>query len=930
MKTIRVGLLCAGLSGTMQWGQASIPHTFRNLNIKDGLSQSSALSIHQDKSGFIWIGTYDGLNRYDGRYFIKFMPSPNSNRAIMGGTIYAIAEDDDGLLYFGTYGQGLSVFDPKTALFEHYRAPHEVPQQGLAGDSILRGTIPSSYINAMRKDANGHIWIATRAGISVYNPKTKSFTHYLSSNKCFPPYSANDILFDENQQVWVGTNGGGLCRFDAPTGKFIQLFNNDAPEDKHKINNIRRLSLHPQGGILVGTQGGVFRYNPDSNSYHLFANIKHSITTVFVDSLKNIWIGSMDKPLMVIAPDQSVCTVEKNILNPKSFPDAYVETIYQDHKGDLWFGLKTNGIAVANMSRKPFAHLFHDGTGNCIPGNEVYAIDMDPEGNIWFGTMSGIARWNRAANKYQTFTPYNSKIPSLQIWNLQCQGNDSLWLASSEGLHLFLHKKGIVRSFYHIEGDSSSLCSNTILNIEIDHKGQLWVGTSKGLSRYDNQTGKFRNYFRNDNNSLIFNVIWHVLSDSKKRLWIATEDGLNLYDPENDTFKSYRLDPKNNKSLINNDVTSIRESHNGALWIATRAGVCRYNEASDSFERISAPEFSNVFSYSAYEVDGNLWVSTNKGLAKIELASQTVNFFSEDDGIQGNEFNPPALLLPDGYLMFGGINGVTAFYPNQIKIDKTYAPPLYFTKLNIDYDLIETGKEVPNHKIFKQIEFARRLVLDYDEKLLSLGFTALEYTLPQKISYYYRILPESKEWVPLKNQNYVTFVNLQPGHYEIQVRSTNSDGVEVENTRSLELFIKPPVWRTWWFISIGTVLSTFFVVVFIRFRFVKLKQNNLVLESQVLERTKKIEVQKRQIEIQRNIANHQRDKIAQQRDELELLMLNLEEKVKERTKELELAKTKAEESDRLKSAFLSNMSHEIRTPLNAIIGFSEAVAAPGF
>lgn len=909
----RLCIWCALLFGAMHTGLSQIPYSFRNLNIKDGLSQSSALSVHQDKSGFMWIGTYDGLNRYDGRNFINFMPSANSRKSIMGGTIYAIAEDNDGLLYFGTYGQGLSVFEPQTAVFTHFQET----------DSLAGGTIPSNFINAMRKDTKGNIWIASRAGISIYSPSNKSFTHYLASNNLFPPYSAIDILFDAQQKAWIATNGGGLCRFDDTKGKFIQIPNKSADGDKHKINNIHKIAPHPQGGILISTRGGVFLFDPVSSTYKLFAGIGYNTSIVFVDSRKHIWIGSMDKPLIVIAPDQTVTTVENNRLDPSSLPETYVETIYEDRKGDLWFGLKTNGISVANLSRKPFLHLFNDGTGNCLPSNEVYAVEAAPDGSIWFGTMNGIAKWNRTTNKYQTFTTKNSKISSSQIWDLQCQGDDSLWIAGDEGLHLFLPNSNLLKSYYHIQGDTTSLCSNDITNLEIDHRGQLWVGTSEGLSRMDKRTGKFRNYFKNNGNKLSYNVIWHILSDSKKRLWVGTEDGLNLYDPATESFKTYHYDPKNNRSLINNDVSSLRESPNGTLWVATRSGVCRYNEATDDFDRIVLPEFANVFSYSAFEIEGKLWVSTNKGLARIGLADKSVVFFTEDDGIQSNEFNPPGLLMSDGQLFFGGINGVTAFYPNQIKIDTTYAPPIFITKLSIDYDLIETGKEVHNHKIFKQIEFAKRLVLDYDEKLLSLGFSALDYTLPQKINYFYRILPESKEWVALKNQNYVTFINLQPGHYQIQIRSTNSDGVDVENTRSLELIIRPPFWRTWWFLTIISIVTTFLVVVAIRYRFVKLHQNNLVLESQVLERTKKIEVQKRQIEIQRNIANHQRDKIAQQRDELELLMYNLEEKVKERTKELEQAKTKAEESDKLKSAFLSNMSHEIRTPLNAIIGFSE-------
>jgi signal transduction histidine kinase/ligand-binding sensor domain-containing protein len=900
---------------------SSLPmsYSYRRLDLKDGLSQSSVLSILQDKSGFIWMGTSDGLNRYDGTKFLNFMAAYGSSKTIKGGPIFAMAEDNNGLIYVGSYGEGLSVFDPVKATFTHFSS----------ADTIAGRALPNDFVLCLKKHPDGSIWMGTRAGVSRIDPQTFRFTHFLAADKKFPAYSVIDLLFDAQGTVWAATYGGGLCRMKKDAGRFDQ-FENVLPEgDRYNNNIIQRIAQNPKGGLLLATDGGAFGFDTQSCKYERFMAIDGKVNTIFVDSRHNIWIGGQDRPLQVIDSNGKMVSGMASQSLREAMPETYIETIYEDRSGGIWFGMKSKGALILNLNRKPFAHLLSNDKSTLIPNNSVFAIETCDNKNIWFGTLNGIAKWDKLADKYTVYTSQNSNLPTTSIWGLWPQGNDSVWLGGSNGLHLFFPKTGKRKTFVHITGDANSLCNNEISSVVRDGKGYVWVGTTNGLSRYDDRLGKFKNYYQNDGSGLSFDAIWHIFVDSKQRLWVGTEKGLCLYDYASDRFKAYLSNPNNN-SLVHNDITSVRESANGHLWISTRMGVCMYDETSDSFVRLGNGLLANEFSYSAFEDGQYLWVSTNKGIAKVDLNNKTAKYFTDDDGVQSKEFNPPAILLPDGYMLFGGINGVTGFYPSQIKVDTSTCPPLYFTRLVLDKDLIETGRENGDHDIRKQIEFATKVRLDYDEKLLSLGFSALEYCLPQNIRYFYRILPESQEWIPLKEQNYVTFLNLAPGKYEIQVRSTNADGVEVSNTKTLKLVVDPPFWRTWWFKILTGLVVALLVLAAIRYRFVKLHQNTLLLEAQVVDRTKRIETQKREIEIQRNIARHQRDKISTQRDELEALTYNLEEKVKERTSELEVAKNKAEESDKLKSAFLSNMSHEIRTPLNAIIGFSDLLMIQSF
>jgi len=897
-------------------------YAFKNLSIKDGLSQNTALSIFQDKQGFIWIGTYDGLNRYDGRKFISFMPTTTGKNTLLSGTIYSICDDNEGTLYFGTYGGGLSVYDPVSSTMTNYT------------ETNCHGTdaITSDFIFKLRKDANGIIWIAGRNGVSAFDPKTKTIQTWSSRNGKFPKATATDINFDTDGNVWASTIGQGICKLNSKENKFLALELNRTGGDLYRINNVNNIQWLSSNKLMLATDGGLFIYNTESETYSNPFDIHYTINAVYLDSRKNLWIGSQDHNLVVITADSKKNEIVSDRYQSTSIISSKVSVFFEDREGGLWFGLHGNGVALTNLYQKPFLHLYHEVNSPSIVGNEIYALEKTSDGNVWIGTTAGLSLWDRKKESFTSYTAENNYLKINQIWALQAISNDSLWIGGSNGLYLFNKNKGIVKSYYHKLNDTTSIASNDISCIRKDSKGRLWVGTTNGLSILSRDGKTFHNFGDEKSCGLSFNTIWDIFEDKDGQIWVGTEKGINRYNEQTGRFKSYLYNPNDSCSLINNDITTIHQGKSGRIWICTRLGVCYYNEKSDNFVRLTIPELMNRFSYAAIEDGDYLWVSTNKGLACINLTNNTLKYFEVGDGIQSNEFNPPALKLDDNMILFGGINGITAFYTAQIEKDINRVPKLYFTSLKVDGQLIEIGKPVEKskHNIKRQVEYAGKLRLEPHEKILSLEFSALEYFAPERIRYYYRILPNSPNWIPLKDQNFVTFVNLNPGEYTLQVRSTNSDGQQVDNIRTMNIVVDPPYYQTFWFIALCILVVAGLVFLAIRMRFIGLQRNTIVLEKEVMERTKKIETQKREIEIQRNIASHQRDKITEQRDQLERLMQNLELKVKERTLELEIAKFKAEESDRLKSAFLSNMSHEIRTPMNAIIGFSELLLEQSF
>jgi len=349
------------------------------------------------------------------------------------------------------------------------------------------------------------------------------------------------------------------------------------------------------------------------------------------------------------------------------------------------------------------------------------------------------------------------------------------------------------------------------------------------------------------------------------------------------------------------------------FWLGTSKGISVFDLSKGRIiKNVGVKDgLASGYIYRFLRHDDKVWASTNNGLAVLDVNKCAVkNVFFDHDGIQSNEFNTAALELSDGYFLFGGVNGVTGFYPNQIQTSK-FVPPIYFTGLIVNGKKVTINDQYDNGKVKfnRDIVEASGIMFEPDERMFSLQFAALDYSNPGQVKYFYRLLPGSEEWVPLGNRNNVTFVNLNPGKYTLEVKSTNGDGVLCDNTKSLEVIIKPPFWRKKWVAALELILMMLFIYAVFRYRTYKLRKAKENLEHVVYDRTKELAVQK---------------------DKLEELASSLEKKVKERTVELEKAKLKAEESDMLKSAFLSNMSHEIRTPMNAIMGFSDLLVTPGF
>ncbi len=903
-------LLCNNISAQLR------RFTYNQVSVENGLSQNSVFSIHKDHRGFVWLGTGDGLNRYDGSKMTVFNAADDSKHTLLNGLIFEIAEDvERDQLYFATGGGGLSVFNPQKETFKHFN-------YDTIGNAIL-----SSYVYDLKVADDGLLWIANSYGVSVFDPDTEEFRNYQTyhaEQEEIYEATPTKLHISENGNVWVGTYGYGLIKINTNGGQH-QNYQLESTVQDISANIVHCISDSGQDELLLGTSNGLFRFNERDG--HLGECIlKNYVVTAIEKGINNdYWIGTERNGLIHLLPNGEIEDFISNEFDKHSLPDKFITSLYRDEQNHLWIGTQSRG--VINMPLKPnfFEHYYSVPNKNSLNGRSVYAIEKDDSGNVWLGTMIGLSKWNPTTNVFESIDPLkNGK--DLMVWYLKYLDDGNLLIGTSSGLIKYNIITTLSKVYKNDIGNQFSLPSNEVFACELDSMGRLWVGTNNGLCRYDEEDDKFIRYKAyEDIGDLSSPMIWDLYCDSIGEFWVSTDEGLNQYDYESDNFTMILHESDDAQSIASNSVSMVNDALDGNVWVSTGQGVDLLSRDLKVIKHYGEEEgLRSHYVYTAHEYKNKLWLSTNNGISSIDLLTDEITNFDFNDGVQGHEFNPASLQLEDGRLILGGINGFNIFHPDSLNAS-SFEPPIYFTGLQLYGNEISVRDTASWNDvvIIRSIITANSLKLNHQERFFNLEFAALDFDNPDKVEYFYRMLPNTVQWVPLKNQKTLTFIDLSPGSYDLEVRSTNSDGVLCDNAKKINITVNPPIWREVWFIILLLIAMISMGYLLVKYRIRRLRLDKINLAATIEKRT-------REIEVQRNIAHKQRDEISRQKAQLEEFTHSLETKVKERTYELEKAKVAAEESDHLKSAFLSNMSHEIRTPMNAIIGFSELLLDSSF
>ncbi len=877
---------------------------FDHFKTNEGLSQSNVLCILQDSRGFMWFGTREGLNMYDGYKFTVYKNDSKNKNSISGNFISAIIQSHDGNIWIATWGGGLCKYNVEKDQFISYKH-----------DEKNSSSISSDHINTVAEDNEGNIWAGTEdAGLNMLNTKTNQFVHYRHNKNNSGSLSDDYIRVafqDSEHNFWIGTTNGGLNLFNAATKTFTRFQHDSKDNTSLSYNNVYTIFEDSKHRLWIGTDGGGLNlFDKTTNKFILFKNDitntnslpNNEVYAINEDRYHNLWIGTENGGLCIFNPDKNIFEDYKHDeLDNASIGSNSIYAICRDTKGNMWMGSFTGGIDFLNADNK-FEHYKHDSSPNSLSDNLVLCIYEDSKQNIWIGTDGGgLNLFNPATGSFTHFLHQNGNNNSIggnYVLNVHEDSDGNLWIGTwGDGVTVFNKEKNSFKHFKYDAANPSGLSSNNAWVIYEDKEKNIWIGTyGGGLNLYNPSTNSFTHYTYDANNSLGINndKIHSIFEDCEGNLWIGTDgSGLNLFNKQTKTFTHY-LHNDNKNSIASNNVGAVYEDENKNLWIGTMNGLSCFDKKTNRFINYSTSDglpSNNIFGI-LEDKNKNLWISTSHGISQFNSAAKTFKNFDAVDGLQGNEFKEMAYCKDrNGLMYFGGNNGFNVFDPSGIK-QTPFEPPLLLTKFEIFNKKVPVAVDDKDPSpLKKDITQTKSITIPYKSSDIEFEFASLNYTSDQKKHYAYKLEGFDKKWNEAGTKRTATYTNLDPGKYIFKVKGLNNQGQWSSNILSVELIVTPPFWLTWWFELLTALIVVGSGIGFYRYRINAIKAQKKILEEQVQQRTQE-------------------------------LVHSTEEEHKARL-DAEQARAEAEQANKAKSTFLATMSHEIRTPMNGVIGMAD-------
>lgn len=817
-----------------------------NMNIQKGLSQNTIYCMTQDNKGFMWFGTWDGLNRYDAYNFLIY----NREQGLSNEAVRALFQDGDSI-YVGTEN-GLNIIRLSTGqITSYYSIPGD--SNSLSNNWINHiykdhaGTIwlstasglsefqknthrfrqvfsrdygnplRSNHMNMMAQDKHDNYWIATSYGLVFYDPVRQSLTRYFhipADETSLPDNHVNCILFDENQTLWIGTKSG-LAHFDPIAGKFEKI---EVPGDTEKIataKEVLSLMAEPGKGIWVGTNGnGLLFYSfADKKISHfvhipnrLYSLSDNRIYSIFKDNNNNIWVGTFNGLNRLDRETPKFRSYRNNSEFSNSLSNNSVWCFIEDKPNVIWIGTD-DGINIFDKVNNNYSFIRKmPGNENSLSGNEVRSMLKDQKGRYWIGTRNS-------------------------------------------GLNCYLPSKGKYLHYLWDPKNPQSLSNNYVTDIQDDSLGNIWVATDYGLGKLDDQSQQFQNYFasNNDTNALLDNKIYDLLIDSHHQLWICTGKGLMRYRYSSDDFERFILPEatENSTLVMTNKFFSISEGKDGYFWIGTRGGgLVKFDPEKRSFQVFTEKDgLPNNVTYKAIEDrTGNVWIITNWGLSRYNTNENNFTNYDVTDGLQSNEFNLNAgMITHDGELYFGGMSGFSAFYPGEIKVNRK-APEVRITAFK-KYHVVQT----------RNIHSGDTIVLNHDDNFFTFEFSALDYTNPAKNKYRFMLENYNADWIDRNaDKRFAEYARVSPGTYRFKVIAANSDGFWNDQGASMVIIIKPAWYATWIFRFVAFMMGVAIVYLLVYLRMRNIRNKHEIEKKYIAFEKQLYELEQKALQLQMN------------------------------------------------------------------------------
>ncbi len=843
-------VIAAPLSASARGVQAAAPSIppntslrFASFSLQQGLSQSVVNVTFQDSQGYLWFGTQDGLNRYDGYHFTIFRPDPDDPSSLSDRGIYDIAEDTHGSLWIATLVGGLNRYDRASGTFTHYFHDPDNPD-----------SLGGNCIRSLLVDQDGRLWVGSDGGLDVFDPSQDRFvSHYRSivgDKTSLLSNRITDILQDRTGIIWIASEAG-LSYLAESAGSFIH-FTHDASDPASLMGSkVNHISEDRRGDLWLGTELGLERLDRQELAFEHFTSspktagkLSHpGVKSTLEDHNGNLWVATADG-LNLLDRQSGLFTVYRHVDgDPASLANSISLSLYEDREGILWVGTYGGGVSELDPGHNKFPLLEYD---SLSPKNiSSFGLIEDHTGALWFTLYGqGVLQLDRQTGRYYLYQhdpddPENSLLDNF-AWTVSESRDGTIWIGSNQGLNALDPQTGQFTHYQNKDNqidDPSHLGGVTAGFTLEDRRGRLWIAMPTGLDCFDRSTGIFTHYKSNPDEpgSLSTPNVSYIYESTQGDIWIGMyEGGLSRLDQETGQFIHYQNDPSDPQSISSNVVLSIMQDHTGAMWLGTTEGLNLFNPLDGKARHFTVKDgLPNDVVYGIVEDDqGYLWLSTNYGLSRFDPDTGSVHNYNYDDGLQSDEFNTFAFgKTRQGEIIFAGISGTNIFKPGDI-LDNAYVPPVVLTQL------MQGGQPVSLSQAAKDpIQVTLRWPFNYFE----FEFAALSYAHPENNRYAYFLEKFDQGWIDSGTYNYGRYTNLPGGTYTLHIKGTNNDGLWNETGTSLVVKVIPPVWQTWWFRIAAGLLLVGGVFGVYRLRMRSIENYNRHLKKQVDERTHEIE-----------------------------------------------------------------------------------------
>lgn len=858
------------LSGTASAQNIRTGTRLDQLTVKDGLSQSSVLAIWQDHYGFMWLGTRNGLNRYDGYHFVVFQHQQGDSSSLASNQVNSIDEDREGKLWIATEG-GLSVFKRGSQTFENFRISDEEPA-----------------IRQVMVDSRGRIWTASRWGVHWFDSQQKKFYPVKTNiNEAADKldHSSTAMLEAGDGTIWIGSAHLGLLGLDEVSQ---QLFHIDTLSKHIRLSELRieALAEDSSGHIWVGTkEGGAFRLSPDSAWQHYHPEqpqetlrLSHqNARALSVDHAGNVWIGTFDGLNQYDPQKKQLFIYQHREGDLHSLSHGSVRSLFTDQKGSTWIGTYFGGVNIYDEDNQRFRHSYHiPGDEQSLSFNVVGAFTETADGSLLVGTERGginVVDPQRGRHKHYLHRPEDEQsLSGNTIKSLLTDSRDRVWVGTfRQGLNLFDPDKGRAQRYPLATDPAYADMRHRIVNCILeDAQGMLWLGIDgKGsLRKFDPQQGLFVGFDHQDSvyAGLGDVSLKDILADRVGNLWLSTrENGLFLFN-ESKGLLAHFHSKDSLYYLPQQEISSVFEDKRGNIWVSSMgSGIFRFDPLTKSFRAFTRQDglASDVVYGLQQDVDGYLWCFTLSGLSRFDPQSLGFRNYTYRSGFPLEELNEGAFYTnQQGEMLAGGSNGYVSFDPLSMR-ENNYVPPLSLLRLQVSEKEVRPGDE--SGILSRPLQQTEEIVLDYFHNMIRIEFTALSFLRPENNRYAYQLEGFDEQWYPAQNERSATYTNLAEGEYLFKVKVSNNDGLWNEKPTQLRIKVLPPPWKTWWaYLIYATLLIGGFLLI----------RANAIKEADL----------KHQLRLQ------------------------------------ELEKMKWREVHQLKMEYFTEVSHEFRTPLTLIAG----------